>query len=223
MTTTPVPNNLTLEKLFPKGNNIVSNQTNNYYTYEIPNMDIKTSIVTIKIGGKFTGNAGSMYTVKNPSSFFTNVKKHLQRLKDFDVILTTLKSNDVEIKKAFFDILQFFTFSCSDNSPNLENYDPTKKSNIYIAGGDSINILSYLYYIYRLEKGESLLGDDGLPDPSTMNIVLPPDFKIEIDPQPDFIRNLCPLTVSTNTHIFKLLLLIIFMLIAYIVYKNNTK
>jgi len=129
--------------------------------------------------------------------------------------------------------LQFFIFSCSDNSPNLENYDPTKKSYIYISGGDSINILSYLYYIYRLEKGEPLLGDDGLPDPSTMNIVLPPDFKIETGSQPSFIRNLYTLNVCPNntpingcpinTSIFKLLLLIIFMLIAYIVYKIHAK
>ena len=85
MTTTSTPDNLTLEKLFPKGNNIVLNQTDNYYTYEIPSMDIKTSTVSIKIGEKFIGHTGYMHTVKNQSTFFTNVKTHLQRLKDFDV------------------------------------------------------------------------------------------------------------------------------------------
>ena len=85
MTTTSTPNNLTLEKLFPKVNNIVLNQTDNYYTYEIPSMDIKTSTVSIKIGEKFIGHTGYMHTVKNQSTFFTNVKTHLQRLKDFDV------------------------------------------------------------------------------------------------------------------------------------------
>jgi len=70
-------------------------------------MDIKTSTVSIKIGGKFIGHAGAMYTVKNQSTFFTNVKTQLQRLKDFDVTLTTLKSNDVEIKKLFLIYCNF--------------------------------------------------------------------------------------------------------------------
>jgi len=47
MTTPPSSNNLTLEKLFPKGTNIVLN--NNDYVYQLSDMDIKTGLVSISI------------------------------------------------------------------------------------------------------------------------------------------------------------------------------
>ena len=148
----------------------------------------------------------------------------MQNLKEFDKRVIPLTADNIVINNAFLEILRFFIFSCSENSLNLESYDPAKKSYIYISG-NSIGTLSYLYYLYLLDKGEQLLDKDGLPHPSAVNINFPPDFKIDLEPEPGFIRNLCPpLTICPiNTPIFKLLLLIIFMLIAYIVYKNNTK
>jgi len=190
-------------------------------------MDIKTGLVSFTATHSGKGfikiDKASRYTVKNPQIFFNNVKTHLQNLKEFDKRVLPLTADNIAINNTFVEILQFFIFSCSENSLNLESYDPAKKSYIYIQG-NSIRTLSNLYYLYLLDKGEQLLDKDGLPPPD-VNINFPPDFKIDIDPQPGFIRNLCPpLTIyPINTPIFKLLLLIIFMLIAYIVYKLRTK
>jgi hypothetical protein len=225
MTTPPSSNNLTLEKLFPKGTNIVLN--NNDYVYQLSDMDIKTGLVSFTVTsskGFIRIDKASRYTVKNPQIFFNNVKTHLQNLKEFDKRVLPLTADNIAINNTFVEILQFFIFSCSENSLNLESYDPAKKSYIYIRG-NSIRTLSYLYYLYLLDKGEQLLDEGGLPHPSAVNINFPSDFKIDLEPEPSFIRNLCPpLTICPiNTPIFKLLLLIIFMLIAYIVYKLRTK